>query len=97
MNQYIPDLAKKSIITVAYGLYRMSEHLSSGPFRKYDFQTFTVIRECLRESSNCIEVGANVGQILREVVRAAPKGQRIAFEPIPGLFAQSEKRCGANV
>lgn len=41
----------------------------------------------LREDSNCIDVGANRGEILGQFVRAAPRGRHLAFEPLPDLAA----------
>lgn len=39
----------------------------------------------LNENSSCIDVGANVGGVLSEIVRVAPAGRHIAYEPIPEL------------
>lgn len=41
--------------------------------------------------ANCIDIGAHTGVILRDIVRLAPDGQHMAFEPIPEL-AQQLKR-----
>jgi FkbM family methyltransferase len=35
-----------------------------------------------------VDVGSNRGQVLREAVRIAPRGQHLAFEPIPALAAE---------
>lgn len=37
----------------------------------------------LRQSSNCVDVGANQGEMLEEFCRLAPHGTHIAFEPLP--------------
>jgi precorrin-6B methylase 2 len=42
-----------------------------------------LIRNHLKKDSNCIDIGANLGHILMEIVAAAPKGKHYAFEPIP--------------
>jgi FkbM family methyltransferase len=42
----------------------------------------------VREDDNCIDVGANVGGLLTEICRAAPRGRHVAFEPIPDLVEQ---------
>jgi FkbM family methyltransferase len=39
----------------------------------------------LREDSNCIDIGAHKGAVLAEMVRAAPCGKHIAYEPLPFL------------
>jgi FkbM family methyltransferase len=46
----------------------------------------------LREDDNCLDVGANVGGLLTEICRAAPRGRHVAFEPIPGLAEQLAER-----
>jgi FkbM family methyltransferase len=43
---------------------------------------------CLREDSNCVDVGAHSGVVLAEMVRRAPRGKHIAYEPLPHLAAQ---------
>jgi FkbM family methyltransferase len=50
--------------------------------------TRVVLAVVLRASSNAIDVGANEGAVLKEIVRLAPAGRHIAFEPIPGLHQQ---------
>jgi FkbM family methyltransferase len=39
----------------------------------------------LDEDANCIDVGASEGHILRHMVRLAPRGRHLAFEPLPEL------------
>jgi FkbM family methyltransferase len=39
----------------------------------------------LPPDANCIDVGAHRGAILAEMVRVAPEGRHIAFEPLPHL------------
>src|SRR5207302_1053062 len=48
------------------------------------------------------DVGANAGTVLREIVRCAPRGHHIAYEPIPDLhgwlvgeFPSVDVRCAA--
>jgi len=43
---------------------------------------------CLSPDSNCIDIGAHSGGILREIVRCAPQGRHIAYEPLPHLAAE---------
>jgi len=40
----------------------------------------------LREDSNCIDIGAHKGDVLRQMVRCAPRGRHMAFEPIPQMY-----------
>jgi FkbM family methyltransferase len=42
----------------------------------------------LAEDANCIDIGAHEGVILREIVRCAPYGRHIAYEPLPELAAR---------
>jgi len=39
----------------------------------------------LPPDANCIDIGAHRGAVLAEMVRAAPRGRHIAFEPLPHL------------
>lgn len=40
----------------------------------------------LREDSNCIDIGAHKGATLAEMIRVAPDGKHIAYEPLPFLY-----------
>jgi FkbM family methyltransferase len=42
----------------------------------------------LSADSNCIDVGSHRGEVLREMVRLAPLGKHIAYEPVPASHAQ---------
>jgi FkbM family methyltransferase len=44
-----------------------------------------VLATALRAESNAVDVGANVGAVLEAIVRVAPGGRHIAYEPIPEL------------
>jgi FkbM family methyltransferase len=39
----------------------------------------------LRSDENCVDIGAHRGSVLSEMLRVAPAGHHIAFEPIPEL------------
>jgi FkbM family methyltransferase len=41
----------------------------------------------LAPDAMCIDVGAHDGGVLREIVRCAPQGRHIAYEPLPELAA----------
>jgi FkbM family methyltransferase len=43
-----------------------------------------VMAATLRTRSSCVDVGANDGAILREILRLAPAGRHVAFEPLAG-------------
>jgi len=36
--------------------------------------------------SNCIDIGASHGDILKEMVKLSPDGRHLAFEPVPDLY-----------
>ena len=42
----------------------------------------------LRADSNCIDIGAHTGSVLSEMVRIAPGGSHIGFEPLPDLASR---------
>lgn len=41
----------------------------------------------ISHDANCIDIGAHRGTILRHIVRLAPDGHHMAFEPVPQLAA----------
>lgn len=42
-----------------------------------------LIRRLVRANSNCIDVGCHLGLVLSRMVRLAPQGRHMAFEPVP--------------
>ncbi len=44
-----------------------------------------LLESTLKEDSQCIDIGAFRGRVLAEIVRVAPRGKHIAYEPIPHL------------
>src|SRR5262249_37946392 len=46
----------------------------------------------LTENANCIDIGANRGSVLDEIVRIAPNGKHIAYEPVPFLYKHLKER-----
>ncbi len=51
-----------------------------------------LLRLSLPVDANCVDVGANVGDVLREMVASAPRGRHIAYEPLPDLAAELARR-----
>jgi FkbM family methyltransferase len=51
----------------------------------YNRQTVEVMFRVLRRNSNCIDVGAHVGEILQHMIDISPRGGHYAFEPLPHL------------
>ncbi len=52
----------------------------------YDRMTKAILSEVLTENSNAIDIGCHKGEILSIFLNNAPKGEHIAFEPIPVFF-----------
>jgi FkbM family methyltransferase len=50
--------------------------------RRANEHTLLLLAFALRADSNCVDVGAHSGVILREIVRCAPRGHHIAYEPL---------------
>lgn len=44
-----------------------------------------LLDELLEPGSDCVDVGANRGLVLTEIVARAPHGRHVAFEPLPEL------------
>ncbi len=42
--------------------------------------------------ANCVDIGANIGELLAHITRYAPAGQHVAFEPIPELAERLRAR-----
>ena len=51
--------------------------------QQYDRQTKQVLKRCLTTTSNCIDVGCHEGEVLEIMLKHAPQGRHIGFEPIP--------------
>ena len=79
--------AKRSVpVRVAELIWRL-RHGRPSPTeesdRRYDILTVEAMRRVLRPASNCIDIGAATGDILRFIQVLAPEGNHHAFEPIP--------------
>ena len=69
---------------------RLTEFLLSKGFidknTYYDILTELVMQRVLTPASVCIDVGCYKGSILRLMMKYAPKGRFLAFEPLPQLY-----------
>ena len=64
----------------------------------YDEETIEIMRRRLKRTSNCIDIGAHRGVLLKNMVHFAPEGRHMAFEPIPELYQYlSRKFPGVQV
>ena len=83
-----PVLLGARRLGVEPALRRIQRAMMSRPQRR-DLRDIEHLRLLLRLSlpvdANCIDVGASVGDVLREIVAIAPEGRHIAYEPLPEL------------
>lgn len=88
MKERIKQFAKR--VLSAAGI-----HLTQN--QRYDALATRVMRKAIRRDSNCVDVGCHKGEMLDEMVRLAPEGKHLAFEPIPELFDGLRKRYNGSV
>ena len=55
-------------------------------------QLVRLLEELLEPSSQCLDVGAHEGLVLAEMVRLAPQGRHVAWEPLPGFARRLRER-----
>lgn len=53
---------------------------------KYDRLTKAIMKKCIKSNDNCIDIGCHKGEILDLMLKYAPHGKHLAFEPIPYLY-----------
>jgi FkbM family methyltransferase len=58
----------------------------------YDAQTIAIMGRVLRPDSNAVDVGAFEGGMLKHMIRLAPEGRHVAFEPLPDHSAALSAR-----
>jgi FkbM family methyltransferase len=55
-------------------------------------ETLAILSRVLAADSNCVDIGACEGSILRHIVELAPRGRHFAFEPLPAQAAYLRDR-----
>jgi FkbM family methyltransferase len=60
--------------------------------RRDDAALRVLMSSVLNRDSNCVDVGAYRGKFVKEMVRLAPEGRHIAYEPMPEYQADLTKR-----
>jgi FkbM family methyltransferase len=55
-----------------------------------------LMEEVLEPDSDCLDVGAHAGSVLAELVRLAPEGRHVAWEPLP-QFAERLRQAYPDV
>jgi FkbM family methyltransferase len=53
---------------------------------RYDNQTVEVMERVLKSDSSAVDVGCHMGVILKDMLRLAPDGTHLAFEPLPDFY-----------
>ena len=66
-------------------------HLDLTKNLEYDRLTKAIMKQEIRPSSNCIDIGCHKGEMLEILLRLAPSGQHYAFEPLPFMFKDLKK------
>ena len=67
-------------------------HLDVTKNLQYDRLTKVIMKKNIKKNSNCIDIGCHKGEILDLMLKYSPEGKHYAFEPIPYLFAELEKK-----
>jgi FkbM family methyltransferase len=81
------DHARRRMHSIAARLWKQTTDS-----RDYDRQTVAVMERVLRATSNCLDIGASGGELLKHMVRLAPRGTHFAFEPLPDFYRTLVKR-----
>jgi FkbM family methyltransferase len=76
-------------------LRRVQRALEPAPVkrnRRDDENLRVVLAAVLESDSCCVDVGANVGTVLADIITIAPDGKHIAYEPLPELWSSLARR-----
>lgn len=92
--------AKRAILDSPLGPYALrARRLVASPAARRDQRDNDALRlliaATLAPDACTIDVGANEGRVLEDLVRAAPAGRHIAYEPIPDLADELTRRFPA--
>ena len=63
--------------------------------KRDDAHLRAIMAAVLPPEASCIDIGANAGEVLRTMVRLAPAGDHIAYEPLPELAGALAERFPA--
>lgn len=90
----IRDLAKRLIIGTRWEspIRHALSLLTGSKNSRYDYQTIAIMRRVLGPDSIAVDVGSFQGGMLRHMLRFAPRGRHVAFEPIPRLAENLRRR-----
>ena len=62
---------------------------------RYEWEITQVMKRHLNNDSDCIDIGCHEGVVLKEMVRLAPHGAHLGFEPLPHLAPNLKSRFDA--
>jgi len=63
----------------------MADSGTSARNKREEANTRLLLSFVLRSDSNCVDVGCHGGVVLEEMLRVAPNGRHVAYEPLPRL------------
>jgi FkbM family methyltransferase len=65
------------------GIFRRIRHPELREIYLEQERTEQALRQVIKPDSNCIDIGSHIGSSLSLLLRYAPQGKHIAFEPVP--------------
>lgn len=80
-------MIKKIIKQILYPL-----HIDLTQNQKYDRQTIKIMKKIIKSDSVCIDIGCHKGEMLDVILKLAPNGKHLAFEPIPSFYSFLKKK-----
>jgi FkbM family methyltransferase len=83
---------EQEAVSAYEGVLRVLEGPRASRNRRDDERVRLLAAAVLGSDSNCIDVGANEGQLLATFTELAPKGRHIAYEPVPDLSTALSRR-----
>ncbi|MDW5564236.1 MAG: FkbM family methyltransferase [Methanomassiliicoccus sp.] len=90
LNKMITGMPFERSVRNFYSL--VYSYYTHNPNFYYDRQAHKIMSRVLGKNSNCIDIGANEGMILKDMLKFAPRGEHMAIEPIPDLADRLTQR-----
>ena len=90
-NAYLRSLARSRLLSpVRRGRRLVKRELRRD--RRDNEHVRLLLALALPADANCIDVGGHEGRVLEEILRVAPSGRHIAYEPVPESHAALARR-----
>jgi FkbM family methyltransferase len=64
-------------------IFRRIKHPELRELYLEDKRAEHLMRQVIKLNSNCIDIGSHIGSFLSQLMRLAPQGKHVAFEPVP--------------